>query len=49
MSAVAQDILRTYAGRRWPTLNHKGRMSRPGQSFRAGNEASESGQDQNHC
>lgn len=29
MSAVvAHDILREYAGRRWPTLNHKGRIAR---------------------
>lgn len=28
MSTSAQFILRDYAGTRWPTLNHKGRMSR---------------------
>lgn len=28
MSASAQLILRDYAGARWPTLNHKGRMAR---------------------
>lgn len=28
MSASAQFILRDYAGARWPTLNHKGRMAR---------------------
>lgn len=28
MSATAQVLLRDYAGNRWPTLNHKGRMSR---------------------
>jgi hypothetical protein len=28
MSAVAQDIMREYAGVRWPSLNHKGRMAR---------------------
>jgi hypothetical protein len=28
MSATAQLMMRDYAGTRWPTLNHKGRMSR---------------------
>lgn len=28
MSATAQTIMREYAGIRWPTINHKGRMSR---------------------
>lgn len=28
MSATAQLLLRDYAGQRWPSLNHKGRMSR---------------------
>ena len=28
MNAVAHDILREYAGRRWPSMNHKGRISR---------------------
>lgn len=28
MSASAQTMLREYAGQRWPTMNHKGRMSR---------------------
>lgn len=28
MSASAQLMLRDYAGHRWPTLNHKGRMAR---------------------
>lgn len=28
VSASAQTMLRDYAGHRWPTLNHKGRMSR---------------------
>lgn len=28
MSATAQLLLRDYAGHRWPSLNHKGRMSR---------------------
>lgn len=28
MSATAQLLLRDYAGHRWPTLNHKGRMAR---------------------
>lgn len=28
MSATAQTMLRDYAGIRWPSLNHKGRMSR---------------------
>lgn len=28
MSATAQTMMRDYAGTRWPSLNHKGRMSR---------------------
>lgn len=28
MSAAAQTMLRDYAGLRWPTLNHKGRIAR---------------------
>jgi hypothetical protein len=28
MSATAQLMMRDYAGTRWPSLNHKGRMSR---------------------
>jgi hypothetical protein len=28
MNAVTQDILRDYAGHKWPGLNHKGRIAR---------------------
>jgi hypothetical protein len=28
MSATAQTMMRDYAGTRWPSLNHKGRMAR---------------------
>lgn len=28
MTAAAQTMLRDYAGLRWPTLNHKGRITR---------------------
>lgn len=28
MSATAQAMMREYAGLRWPTLNHKGRIAR---------------------
>jgi hypothetical protein len=28
MSASAQTMLREYAGHRWPTMNHKGRIAR---------------------
>lgn len=36
MSASAQTMLREYAGVRWPTLNHKGRMARLASQLRMG-------------